>query len=226
MPPEQPAPEATPAAPVAAPAATPSLATSVAETAPSAKGPEDAAATEVKVEDSATPADEPKKDEPKVEGAPETYEAFTAPEGVELPTSVLEAFQGTAKKFNLSQTQAQELLNDMAPVIAKQNSEAINSLQKKAVAQWLTETKADPEFGGENLAANLAIAHRAMAKEVATPALRKLLDDSGLGNHPEVIRWMFRVGKYMAPDAKHLTGADKTGGEKTVSERIWGPQAQ
>ena len=221
MPPEQAAPEGTPAAPAAAPAATPTLATSVAEESPSANGPDAAAAaTDVKVEGDATKGEA--KTEDKVEGAPETYEAFTVPEGVELPGTVLEAFQGTAKKFNLSQAQAQEFLTDMVPVIAKQNSEAINAIQKKAVAQWLKETQADPEFGGENLKANLAIASRAMSKEIATPALRKLLDDSGLGNHPEVIRWMYRVGKHMVPDSKHLTGADETGANKTVSERIWG----
>lgn len=227
MPPEQNAPEAAAAAPVAAaPAATPTLATSVVEAAPSAEGLEGKAPAEgaTPAPDAVAAKDKPTEDEPKVEGAPETYEAFAAPEGVELPTAVLDAFQGTARKFNLSQAQAQELLNDMAPVVAKQNSEAINALQKKAVSQWLKETQNDKEFGGENLQANLAIAHRAMTKDVATPALRKLLDDSGLGNHPEVIRWMYRVGKHMTPDNKHLTGAAQTGGEKTVTETLWPPK--
>lgn len=227
MPPEQNAPEAAPAAaPAVAPAAAsaPTLATRVApEAASSAEGLESKAPAEGETLEPAADAvkEQPTEGEPKVEGAPEAYTDFTAPEGVELPSAVLDAFKGSAKNLNLSQEKAQQLLTELAPVIAKQNSEAINALQKKAVAQWLKETSADPEFGGANLEANLAIAHRAMSKEVATPALRKLLDDSGLGNHPEVVRWMYRVGKHMVPDSKHLTGAAQTGGEKTATEVLW-----
>ena len=224
MPAEQTATETTPDAV----ATTATLATVATEVAPDAKGPDttvtDPAAT------LATNAEEaggkPTEETPKVEGAPETYEAFAAPEGVELPTTVLDVFQGAARKLNLNQKQAQEFLNDLAPVVAKQNSKIISETHQKAVTQWLKETKADTEFGGDNLDANLAIARRAMDPKIATPALRKLLDDSGLGNHPEVIRWMYRVGKNLAPDQKHISGATQTGGEKSPSEVLWPTQAQ
>ena len=37
-------------------------------------------------------------------------------------------------------------------------------------------------------------------KAFATPELRELLQKSGLGNHPEIIRFMYRAGKAISTD--------------------------
>jgi hypothetical protein len=63
----------------------------------------------------------------------------------------------------------------------------------------LTSSKTDQEFGGEKLSENLSVAKKAL-DAFGTPELRKLLDDSGLGNHPEVIRMMYRAGKAISED--------------------------
>ena len=39
-----------------------------------------------------------------------------------------------------------------------------------------------------------------------TPELQKLLNDSGMGNHPEMIRWALRVGQTLQPDNQHVSG--------------------
>lgn len=220
MPPEQNAIESAPVV-VEAPVAT-TLATEADPivTAPDATAT-DPATAKVAEETGVDAKLETKTEDPKADIVPETYEAFTAPEGVELPAPVLDAFQGAAKEAGLSQAKAQALLSSLAPVIAKQNKEAINTVHKQAVTQWLKDTKADTEVGGDKLNENLAVARRAMSGKIATPALKKLLDDSGLGNHPEMIRWMYRVGKHIVPDNKHVNGAGNTGGVKTVSDHLW-----
>ena len=60
--------------------------------------------------------------------------------------------------------------------------------------------RADKEFGGEKLDENLAIAKTALDK-FATPEFTKLLNDTGLGNHPEVLRVFVRAGKAISPDS-------------------------
>lgn len=222
MPAEQTATEA------ASPTEASTLATAVIETAPTATGLEGATPKEGETPATTVAATETKPtEEQKPVGAPETYEAFKAPEGVELAAPVLDVFQGAARKLNMSQEQAQEFLNELAPVVAKHNSEAINAIQQKAVKQWHQESQSDKEFGGDQFEANLAVARRAMAPEIATPALKKLLNDSGLGNHPEVIRWMFRVGKHLGQDSKHITGSAQTGGApKSATEVLWPTTAQ
>lgn len=131
----------------------------------------------------------------QVEGAPERYD-FKAGEGVSYDAAVIDAYSEVAKELNLSQDNAQKVLDKMAPVIAARQSEQIAALH----ADWANSSKADKEFGGEKLAENLGTAKKAM-DAFATPELRTLLNDTGLGNHPEVIRMFYRAGKSISEDS-------------------------
>lgn len=132
--------------------------------------------------------------EKKPEGAPETYE-FKAPDGVRFDDTVIGAFSEVAKELNLTQDQAQKVLDKMAPVIAARQIEQIQA----ARAEWAEAAKTDKEFGGDKLAENLAVAKKAL-DAFATDELRTLLNESGLGNHPEVIRVFYRAGKAISED--------------------------
>lgn len=130
----------------------------------------------------------------KAEGAPEKYE-FTQPEGQELNESVLGAFSEVAKELNLTQEAAQNILSKVAPVIAAQQSEAVTAVR----TQWVESSRSDKEFGGEKLNENLAVAKKAMA-QFGTPELAALLEQTGLGDNPEVIRAFYRAGKAISED--------------------------
>lgn len=127
-------------------------------------------------------------------GAPERY-TFTAPEGTEYDSDVLAAFSGAAKGANLTQDAAQQLIGKMAPVLAARQADQVKAIHNG----WLDASKVDKEFGGEKLPENLGIARKALDK-FATPELKSLLDDTGLGNHPEMIRLLFRAGKAISED--------------------------
>lgn len=137
-----------------------------------------------------TKADEPKK----AEGAPDEYE-FTPGEGQEFDGKTIEHFSEVARELNLSQEAAQTLLSKMAPVMAERQAEQIAAVQ----AQWAEDSKGDKEFGGDKLTENLGLAKQAM-DQYATPELRTLLNESGMGNHPEVIRLFVKVGKTISED--------------------------
>lgn len=130
----------------------------------------------------------------KPQGAPEQYE-FKAPEGQQFDGTVLTAFSDVAKKLDLSQDKAQEVLDTMGPVIQARQAELI----AQARESWANSTKADKEFGGDKLDENLATAKKAM-DTFGTPELKTLLNESGLGNHPEVIRAFYRAGKAISED--------------------------
>ena len=125
---------------------------------------------------------------------PETY-VFTAPEGKEYDPQVLESFSGAAKEAGLTQDAAQKLIDKMAPAIAARQADQVVAIHK----EWLDASTADKEFGGEKLAENLGVARKAL-DSFGTPTLSKLLDDTGLGNHPEVIRLLYRAGKAISED--------------------------
>lgn len=153
--------------------------------------------------------------EKKPESAPDTYE-FKAAEGTTFDDAVIGAFSEVAKELNLSQDAAQKVLDKMAPVIASRQEEQISAAQ----AAWTESAKTDKEYGGDKLAENLAVAKQAL-DQFGTPELRTLLNDSGLGNHPEIIRAFYRAGKAISqdgfvsgaggsssqPDARKLYGA-------------------
>lgn len=140
----------------------------------------------------------------KPAGAPESYE-FQQPEGMTLDGTVLEQFSAAAKELDLPQDKAQLMLDKMAPVLAQRQAEQIQA----ARAEWADTSRADKEFGGDKLSESLATAKKAM-DAFATPELRTLLNESGLGNHPEVIRLFYRTGKAMSEDSL-VTGAPGKG---------------
>lgn len=130
----------------------------------------------------------------KPEGAPEKYE-FVAPEGKEYDQEVIESFSEAARELNLTQEAAQKMLEKMAPKLADRQNEQVEAIR----SEWTAQSKADKEFGGEKISENLAIAKKAL-DAFGTPELRTLLNDSGLGNHPEIIRAFYRAGKSISED--------------------------
>lgn len=77
----------------------------------------------------------PKEETPP--GAPEKY-AFTAPEGQELDTSALAQFEPVARELNLTQEQAQKLVDVYPKVLAgvqQQQAESSRSKQKTGLRQ-------------------------------------------------------------------------------------------
>jgi hypothetical protein len=115
------------------------------------------------------------------------------PEGVEVDAEAAAGLKDLAKELGLTQDQAQKFADLGSKMAAAQ-------LAKQAVTieQWGKDAAVDKEFGGEKLQENLAIAKGAMSK--LAPGLAPVLESTGLGNHPEIIRAFWRAGLMMADD--------------------------
>lgn len=138
---------------------------------------------------------------------PEKYE-FKQPEGVSLDADALGEFEGLAKELKLSQEEAQKVTDIGAKLAQKWEAKQAEVVQQ-AAAEWATAATADKEYGGDKLPENLATAKKAL-DTFGTPELRTLLNDSRLGNHPEVIRFMFRAGKAISEDGTLVRGGKST----------------
>lgn len=153
-------------------------------------------------QEASPPAEQPSKEagEAKatptatVPAVPEKYE-FTVPDGESITPEVMEAYSAAAKDLKMSQADAQKMLVAMAPALRANAA----TQHTKAVEAWSASSKADQEFGGTNLKENLGVAKQAV-ETFASQGLRTLLEESGLGNHPEVIRMFYRVGKSISQD--------------------------
>ena len=160
-------------------------------------------------DETAVESETSEKDVP--EGAPDKYEfnskVADAPD--ELDPEVLTAFGDVAKELNLPQDAAQKVLDKVAPVIQARQAKAIEQTK----VEWANQSKSDQEFGGESLTDNLDVA-KASLDTFGTDALKSLLQETGLGNHPEVIRFMYRAGKAISEDSYvgNSQGANAKGG--------------
>lgn len=155
-------------------------------------------------------------------GAPEEY-VFTPPDGVEIDEGQIEAFGEYAYDLGLSQDQFQKLI-DFEMERAQQAQSQMADAYTERVSAWAEATKADKELGGEVLDENLGLAKRAM-DAFASPELAKLIDTPspenpdglGLGNHPEVIRLFYRVGKAIS-ESDLVTGDSKVEGPASLQK--------
>ena len=134
---------------------------------------------------------EPDPEKAKEEGAPEQYEAFQAPEGVNLDNDVMNQFGEVAKKLNLSQEKAQSLIDAVSPVLAKRQMEAIANVSN----QWAEKSKGIPE-----IADHMSDVAR-LRDKFAYNADGKIDADiaefmsSPAGNHPGVLKLLARAGR-------------------------------
>lgn len=158
-----------------------------------------------------------KEADKKPEGAPEAYE-FKAPEGAELDKDAVAQFEPIARELNLSQEQAQKLVDlygsKVMPQLMKQQADT----WQKQVADWGTAAKDDAEIGGDKFDGNLTRAKQAMDK-FATPQLREFLETTGMGNHPELIRVFVKVGAAMSEDGL-VTSNEK--GQRSAADVLYG----
>jgi hypothetical protein len=143
------------------------------------------------------PAEEPKEEPKEDEGAP--YGAFTLPEGTAVDQAALDAALPAFKDAKLTKAQAQAVVETYAKLQASQ-AEA----QAAQVKEWAKAVTTDKEIGGAKWAENRALIAQAR-DQFASPELVSLMEQTGLGSHPEVIKMFVRIGKAIADDG-HVTG--------------------
>ena len=142
---------------------------------------------------------EAKAEEKDAEGkVPDAYEKFSLPEGFEYDEKLAGEFGGVAKELGLSQNQAQKLVDHYIKLT--QEGIAAHTEQLNQISEdWKKASETDKEFGGANLDANIAVAKKAL-DTFGNPELSKYLNESKLGNNPELIRFCWKVGKQLADD--------------------------
>ena len=160
----------------------------------------------------------PEPKAPEKTGAPEQY-ALKLPDGSLLDAKAVEGIASFAKEQGLSQTQAEKLLlrehEAVARFVEGQN-ESLNTSTK----QWVEQVQNDSELGGVELPKNVETAKRAIMV-FGSEELKKQLNESGLGNHPEFVRFCYRVGKAMANDSFERGGSG-TSSKKDMAEVFYG----
>lgn len=153
------------------------------------------------------------------EKAPETYEAFTLPEGVQLDEAVLAQATPVFKDVGLNQEQAQKLVSFYASMQAEAAAEQVAGFNK-IKSEWAGELKADREFGGENLSKTVG-ATKALIGKFGSARLLSDLKEWGWGNHPEFQRMCARINATLSPDTTVIADAAHQTAPKSAAEVMW-----
>ena len=158
---------------------------------------------------------------PAAVGAPEKYEAFTLPEGMQADPEAVASFEKMARAQNMNQEAAQEWVN----MQVETHNRAVVAQEAEWVTMkndWLAEAKADTEIGGQKFDASIALSHRAL-DQFGSPELDAVLERFGVGNHPEFIRFASKVGEAIGEDV--IPPGRQVGAEKSLAQRMYSPRA-
>lgn len=130
------------------------------------------------------------------DGAPAPAPAATATPATPAPApAAAETAKPDAPKPDAPKPDAAKPeLMDAATFEAKQR-DAIAATQKS----WEEASLADPEIGGQKLAATVEAATQ-VVDAFASPALKELFKETQLDKHPEVRRFMAAIHKVISPD--------------------------
>lgn len=155
--------------------------------------------------------------------APETQEgaalSLDIPDNAPFDPALLDEFKALATREKMPQQLAQEMINlgaKHAGLIISQAQQA----KEQEWAAWAEQTRADPEIGGEQMDANLALAKKAMLT-FGTPELTEIIDTSGLGNHPALIKAFFKIGKAISEDTLLPGGAQVPAAKPSLAQQLY-----
>lgn len=151
--------------------------------------------------DGGTPGDQGKPTEKpaEVKVQPPADIAVKLPDGIEPDEVLLSEFKPLAKELGLKSEGAQKLVDLFVRAqdgALKKSQEAWAQQQK----EWVDAVKADSDFAGAKFDASVQVARKAIER-FGSPALKEYLTASGVGNHPELVKLMYRVGQAIAEDS-------------------------
>lgn len=171
---------------------------------------------------------------------PETYELkVTAKDAegkdveVEIDTALLDEATPVLKDIGLTNEQA----NKLAPLVLKVEERVLQRQNDEFAvtrADWAKQVKADTEIGGANIKETERLAAKALdhfvGPAVTTDAegnevrneFRQLLDETGLGNHPVMVRAFRNIGMAIAEDGTVARGNSTAATPKSREEILYG----
>lgn len=176
-------------------------------------------------------------DKPALEllGAPEGDYEVKAPEGMAFDQAAFDAVKDDFRELNLSNDAAQRMVDLYAdkvlPLLTERAKEANVAQTAEDMAalkkEWADAARADPVVGGAKFQETVDRIGRVWDRlgVAKGEGARKILDDSGLGNHPDLIKLLAFAGSTLEEasfDMPQGGGADT----RPIWDRIYGqPEA-
>lgn len=165
-------------------------------------------------------------------GAPEQFDFSETklPDGMNLDQELLGEFEPIAKKLNLSNKSANELMG-LAVKLSQKNlsvvQDAINQAQIAEKNSYMQLLDNDAELNAKNPAQyepylNVAIQG---LNAVATKGFKEFISEKGLTHHPEFIKVFHNIGK-LCQESKIPEGNNPIGKEEDQADILYAPRTE
>lgn len=137
------------------------------------------------------------------------YKDLTLPDGAAVDQTQMAKYKDLAKNLNLKPEAAQAILDFEA--------ERLSAGAAAAAAAWQEQVKQEH---GDKLPLVLATCAKAI-DQFGGDELRTLLDQTGLGNHPLLVKAFYKAGTLMKED-KSVSSNGTATGDLTFTEALYG----
>ena len=141
---------------------------------------------------------------PAAPAAPAAY-VLKMPEGSILDTKAVERTTTLATSLGLSPDHAQKALEFASAEVAAYRQSLDANAKQIREKDWPAALMADPEVGGSNLSQTMLDASAAR-KVGFSPAFDTMLNETGLGNHPEMVKFAAKFGRMLRGDTSFVPG--------------------
>lgn len=125
--------------------------------------------------------------------------------------------KGIAKDLGLSKEQAQKFYEQAQDKVNEINTQALENAKN----EWINQTVADEEIGGQHLTESRNNALKAI-RSFGSNEFKELLINTGIIEHPEIIRFLSRVGKATSADAQFIEGSKPAEDKGSFLKAIYG----
>lgn len=155
-----------------------------------------------------------KTTEGKPQGAPEKYSDFKLPEGVSIDKAGLDSFAGLAKDLNLSQEQAQKLVDLQSGMVKTQAASQMAELEA-TVKTWQEQFKKEV---GAKYDEELSFIGK-FREQILDAETAQFLKDSRLENHPGLMKAFAKAGRLLREDIP--PSGSKSTGEGDIAQALF-----
>lgn len=171
---------------------------------------------EVKEEGAKDPGAEQSKEGEEVK---EVEYKLELPKETYLDQAAMDNVVAFAKEQKLSNEQAQSILNREHEAISKYQVSQQEAYDAQLNA-WRSEVVNDKVMGGDNLKRTSENARR-VVERFGNPEFITILNDTGYGDNPEVVRFLSKIGAIMSEDSLIMPGS-KAESAKSTEELFYG----
>jgi hypothetical protein len=172
--------------------------------------------TEVTAEKSAPAEEKPAEEKSK----PEVPESYEFPEDIKLTEEEKTKYTELLRKHGATQEAANDLFEHI-----KEQAKAVQEASVKAwydqVKKWGEEAEKHAEYGGPKFEENLKTVILPVLNKFGDEQLIQELDQTGFGNNPRLLAFLYRVGKEIGTEAKFVEGRPGAGDDNNILKTLY-----